>query len=236
MTAIYIEVILRALNKTQLIELFLKLQEHTKEIINSLTEEMKNINENFKKLKSEVVVIKNVNNMLCQQMESVKRQCWKNAQYSQREYVQVVRLPSSVADDQLENKVCRVLQHIVSNVTDEKIESCNRLNKNTDRTIVKFLGRKDCDQVMRIKSEMKKLNPANLNLLKGTKLYINESLCPYNRGLWNQFKKLWNRRKLFSFFTVNGLAQKLPENGPNNIITHIDDLKEIFPDEDFTMF
>ena len=28
---------------------------------------------------------------------------------------------------------------------------------------------------------------------------------------------------------------KIGENGPYNIITHIDDLKDIFPDEDFTM-
>ena len=65
MTAIYTENTLRALNKTQLIEPFLKSQEHTKGIINSLTEEMKNLNENFKKLESDVAVVKNVNNILC---------------------------------------------------------------------------------------------------------------------------------------------------------------------------
>ena len=237
MTAIYTEDTLRALNKTQLIKLFLKSQEHTKGIINSLTEEMKNLNENFKKLESDVAVVKNVNNILCKQIVSVERQCWKNAQYSRRECVEVVGLPSSIADDQLENTICRVLQHIGANITNEKIESCHRLNKNADRTIVKFLRRKDCEQVMRVKSELKKLKPADLDLSVGTKLYINESLCPYYRGLWNQCKKLWNRRKLFSFFTVNGSVRvKLQENGSYNIITHIDDLKEIFPEEDFTMF
>ena len=60
---------------TELIELFLKLQEHTMGIINSLTEEMKNLNENFKKLESDVVV-KNINKILCKQMMSVDRQWW----------------------------------------------------------------------------------------------------------------------------------------------------------------
>ena len=50
---------------------------------------MKNINEDFKKLESEVVVIKNVNNMICKQIISVERQCWKNAQYSRRDGVKV---------------------------------------------------------------------------------------------------------------------------------------------------
>ena len=64
-------------------------------------------------------------------------------------------LPSSIADDELENTICRVLQHIGANITNEKIESCHQLSKNADMTIVKFLRRKDCEQVMRVKSELK---------------------------------------------------------------------------------
>ena len=180
MTAIYTEDTLRALNKTELTELFSKSQEHTKGIINSLAEEIKNLNQEFKKLESDVAALKNVNNILCKQIVSVERQCWKNAQYSRRDFVEVVGLPSSIADDQLEDTVCRFLLHIGANFTNEKIESCHRLNK---RTIVKFLRRKDCDQVMRVKSELKKLKPADLDLPVGTKLYINETLRPYYRGL-----------------------------------------------------
>ena len=40
----------------------------------------------------------------------------------------------------------------------------------------------------------------------------------------------------FLFFTVNGsVGVKLQENASYNIITHIDDLKEIFLEEDFTI-
>ena len=67
-------------------------------------------------------VAKNVNNIL---MVSLERQCWKNAQYSRRDSIEVVGLPSSIVDDQLENRVCRVLQHMGANITDEKIESCH---------------------------------------------------------------------------------------------------------------
>ena len=66
---------LRVLRKTQLTELFLKSQENTDGILNSLTEDMKNINENFKKLESEIAVAENANNMLCKQMVSVEKQC-----------------------------------------------------------------------------------------------------------------------------------------------------------------
>ena len=214
---------MRALNENQVIDLFLKTQEQANTTIVSLTAEFKRLNENFQKLESDVSIVKNVNNILLKQMSSIERQCWKNSQYSWRECVEVVRLPSSIEDKDLEPTVCRVLQHIGVGITGEGIEACHRLSK------------QDCEHVMRKKNELRKLKPSELDLPNGTKLYINESLCPYDRGLWNQCKKLWNKQGIFSFFTVNGSIRiKIRENGPYNI-THIDDLKDIFPDQGFTM-
>ena len=169
-------------------------------------------------------------------MSSIERQCWKNTQYSRRECVEVVGSPSSFEDKELERTVCRVLQHIGVDITGESIEACHHLNKQNDRTIVKLSRRKGCEYVMRKESELRKLKPSKLDLPNGTKLYINERLCPYYRGLWNQCKKLWNKQGIFSFFTVNGSIRiKIRENGPHNIITDIDDLKDIFREEYFTM-
>ena len=90
---------------------------------------------------------------------------------------------------------------------------------------------------MRVKKNLKDLDATDLDLPAGTKLYINDSLCPYYRGLWNKAKKLWIKKKIFSYFTVTFTVRiRLQEKGPYCIITHIDDLKELFPDEDFSMF
>ena len=134
------------------------------------------------------------------------------------------------------NQVCSVLQYIGVDIMGESIQACHWLNKQNDRTIVTFSMRKNCEHVMRKKSELRKLKTSTLDLPNGTKLYINKSLYPYHRGLWNQCKKLWNRPGIFSFFTVNGsISIKIRENGSYNIITqHIDNLKDIFPDEDFS--
>ena len=82
MAGVYSEETLRALNKNQIIDLFLKIQEHSNTTIASLTAEIKRLNENFQKLESHVFVIKNVNNILSKQMSSTEKQCWKKAQYS----------------------------------------------------------------------------------------------------------------------------------------------------------
>ena len=122
MAGVYTEKTLRALNKNQIIDLFLKAQEQTNTTIASLTAEIKRLNENFEKLESDVSIIKNGNNILSKQMSSIERQCWKNAQCSGRECVEVMGLPSSIEDKELEPTVCRMLKNIGVEIMEERIE------------------------------------------------------------------------------------------------------------------
>ena len=96
--------------------------------INTLTEEFKEIYCSFKKRESEIDVVKKVNDALVKQLSSVECQCWKNAQYSHWECVEVVGIPSSVKHDQLELTVCRILHHIDVNISGDKIEVCHWLS------------------------------------------------------------------------------------------------------------
>ena len=82
MTGVYTEDTLKALNKTQLIDLFLKMQDQTNSTIVSLMAEMKDLSSSFKRLESDVQIVKTVNNNLIEQLENTERQCWANAQYS----------------------------------------------------------------------------------------------------------------------------------------------------------
>ena len=66
MARVYTDETLKALNKSQIIDLF---------FIASLTAAIKRLNENFQKLESDVSVVKNVNNILSKQMSSIDRQC-----------------------------------------------------------------------------------------------------------------------------------------------------------------
>ena len=81
-------------------------------------------------------------------------------------------------------------------------------------------------KVMRLKSELRNLEPSDIGLPEGIRLFINKSLCPYHKALRNKRKKLWNKNFVFSFFTVTGCAGvKLQQQGTYQTITHIDDLK-----------
>ena len=58
MTGVYTEDTLKFLNKPQLIDLFLKMQEHTNRTISKLTVEIRYLNAKFKRLESDVDVVK----------------------------------------------------------------------------------------------------------------------------------------------------------------------------------
>ena len=113
---------------------------------------------------------------------------------------------------------------------ERRVQACHCLNEK-DRTIVKFVNRKDCLQILRVKKELKSLDPAELCFPENTNLFDNENLCPYYRGSWNKCKKLRAIQKIHQFYTISGLiCVKLEETGPSKIITHMVNLKELFPD------
>ena len=95
MTGVYTEDTLRAFSKTQLIDLFLKMQDQANSTIDSLMVEMIDLKSSFNRLESDVQTVKTVNNNLLKQLENTERQCWANAQYWRRECVEVIGIPKN---------------------------------------------------------------------------------------------------------------------------------------------
>ena len=128
----------------------------------------------------------------------------------------------------LEHTVWKVLNSIGFDIEEDRIEVCHWLTK-SDRTIVKFSRSKDCQHLMRSKKGQKNLNLTSLNFPEGIKTYVNDSLCPCYSWLWNEFKKLWNNKRIYSYFTVNGTVRiKRAENGPYKSVTRVNDLRAIY--------
>ena len=108
----YTEESLNNLKKNQSVKLFLYLQSYMTETINKLTGEIQrinrkiqNINRTFSKYEANIAITKNTNTILSNQLNETKRQCWGNAQYSRRECIQIVGIPSSVQKEILESNM-----------------------------------------------------------------------------------------------------------------------------------
>ena len=79
-------------------------------------DEIRKLNENFSKLEADVKIAENINNFLLQREVDLERQCWDNAQYSKREWLEIVGIPHSVDDKSLEEKVIKVFEKVGCNI------------------------------------------------------------------------------------------------------------------------
>jgi len=217
---------LSKLNKDEIVEYTLKLQK-------SIFEKITSFEEKLLKLESELSISKTINTRLVSQLEFVERKCASNEQYSRRECIEVVGIPSNISDDKIEDEIVTILNDINLSVTKDSFQACHRLKKN-DRVIVKFKNRKDCASSLKNKRLLKDIDYNNKFGCK--RLYINESLCGFYRGLWNKCKKLKNLGHIYSFFVSNGNVKiRFNENGNAFSIGHDNDLIKYFPSIDFSL-
>ena len=114
------------------------------------------------------------------------------------------------------------------------IEASHRLTNN-DRIILKFLRRKDCDQVLSVKRDLRKVKLKDIGLRGNNSIFINPSLCPYYRMLWSKSKRLLDLGKINNFYVSSGKIKiRIQENSKPLSITHAEDFKKYFPDVDLT--
>ena len=140
-------------------------------------------------------------------------------------------------DSTTDNEVCSVFKKIGVDVSVDNIEACHPLKSdNKNKIIVKFSKRKDCQAVLENKKKLKNLSNEELGVETNSKVFVNESLCKYYKLLWSQCKSLWNDKMIFAFWTTNrSLKLKFRQNGRVHTISHLEDLKELFPEYEFNI-
>ena len=126
----------------------------------------------------------------------------------------MVGIPDSVQDIELEDKVLTIFKKIGSGVSPHDIEACHRLKKYNDKVIAKFSWHEDCEQMMCVKNDLKKLKIQEVGLPDNRSIFINTKLCPYSRLLWLKCKGLHNLGKINNFYISSGtIKTKISENG-----------------------
>ena len=93
---VHMEATLKGLNKPDLIKLVLQLESEMNFDIKELASEIRDLVPQMKKVEADVVIVKNVNEKLVNQLIETEQQCWANAQYSRRECLEVVRIPTPI--------------------------------------------------------------------------------------------------------------------------------------------
>ena len=235
---------LNKLNKEELVKLASSLQEERDQTLKSISSKLEKalaqisvlnvtiaeLKEKNNELESTLKVSTMVSSNLENRLINIERDIHLQEQYSRRECLEIVGIPAEIADKDLESKVCDVMKEIGVDLSGSDIQACHRLRKK-DRTIIKFTNRKKCIKILKNRTKLKGFNRGLHNFPATTKIYVNESLCPYYRGLWGRCKSLLIDKKIYSFWTFNGILKlKINENDEAIQITHDVDLCELFSD------
>ena len=224
---------LKKMNKEEIIGRFLQLQLDANSIVNELSSKIDQLNGNVGELnkrldivESSLSVSRNVNDHLSSKVSNLEREFHKLEQYSRRECLEFVGIPVAVKQESLMETVIRILDKVDIACGENDIEACHRVRGN--RTIVKFSSRRMSSSILNVKKRLYNKKFDDLNFPDKTSIYINESLCPYYRGLWNKCKNLWLNKKIHSFWTINGTVKyKKCEDDQPVPVFHDNDLEEL---------
>ena len=208
MSGTHTEAVSNKLTKLESAQLLLKTEATLDSQIADLSKEIKGTLTYLKKLEADVSAVRTINDKLVEMVVKTEKQFWENAQYSRRETLVIDGIPNSIGNSVLEETVRGVFRKAGVEIDERYIQTYYRL-KEKEKSIVKFVNRKDCLQILRLKKELKFLDPRELDFPENTKIFINESLCPYYRGIWNKCEKLRVIQKIHQFYTIGGLIVKL---------------------------
>ena len=198
------------LKKKNLIALVFKMTEKSlwknsqhSQCLDTLSNTVDNLSSKLDLVESSLAVTKTVNDNLLNCITTVKRSLHAREQYSRKECLEIADIPISIDDKNLQLTVCIILNEIDIPCGPEDLEDCHRIKG--DCTIVKFSSRRKSSEVLHKKKNLKNIGGSKFDFNAGVKLYINESLFPYYRGLWGKCKKLWLNKVIFSFYTINSI-------------------------------
>ena len=87
----------------------LKMQNKMESSDAKFPEEVRKLNESFQQLKSDLAITETINRQLHNRIVNMERKYRANFQYSRREYVEIVGIPTSVLDNQLKETFFAIL-------------------------------------------------------------------------------------------------------------------------------
>ena len=107
---------LSRLPKYDLVHLALDYQQKYDITLDKISKELAELRKSYNKLESDLAVTKAVNESLRNQILTLERQCWSNAQYSRRKTLEICGIPENIDDGELEGKVLSVLSKLDANM------------------------------------------------------------------------------------------------------------------------
>ena len=147
---------LNKLTKEELSNMVIDYQNKFDNMLSNINAELTSLRDRFTKMESQLLVTRRVNDNLVKQNRILERRCAANEQYSRREWLEILGIPDSIPNNNLEETALKMLNETGVTVNSRDIEACDRLNQkgNPKKVIIKLLKR--CGQGNEQQKEVKK--------------------------------------------------------------------------------
>ena len=214
------------LSKEGLIEELLIVEDITSKI-SDLTNRFEDFLRRFEVVSSDLAITRNCNRLLTERVVQLESSSVTNAQYHQRELVEVNPIPASISDEELKLNICETLSLTEHEVKPKDLQACRRLKKK-ESVIVKFKCRKLKQKVLVNRKNLRNKSEDLHQLKFSDKLFISESMCHENHQLAYKCRQLKNAGKIHStWFWNNAVNVKLSERSNPVKIFHIIDIEKL---------
>ena len=177
-------------------------------------------------LRKEIEVLKSENNNLVESVIEIEKRLLRSDQYFRRENLEIMNIPESIPQRELEPLIIKILNSVNINVSSYNIVAVHRLGKNNRlrprNVIIRFVNRKNS---IRIFNRRKQIEQAAKNNFNFNGIRIIENLCPESKRLFNRCFKLKKLDKINYVSTVNGNVYiQMPGYDNDLLIEHFDDI------------
>ena len=163
-------------------------------------------------------------------LEELEGRMSEQEQYSRRECIELVGLPSDLNGEDLENAVINMFETSGINIGKRNFHAVHRLaDKRT--VIARLTNRRDPIDILRRKKKLRTLSDEEKIKLNCQKVYVNGSLCPKYRQLLGKCNALFKKGKCVGFYIINVKIKVKINEDETKIISHNTDLVEQFEEE-----
>ena len=155
---------LKKLTKEELSNMVIDYQNKFDNILSNINAELTSLRDRFAKMESQFLVARRVKDNLVKQNCILERKCAANEQYSRRDCLEILGIPDSIPNNNLEETVLKIFSETGVTVNSRDVEACHRLNQKATpkKVIIKLSKRKDVVRVMNNKKKLKSMKPKNI--------------------------------------------------------------------------
>ena len=159
------------LSKDELIDEVLSLENFNNDInvkFSELNDRFNDFEAKYEMVNSNLLITRRCNDVLVERITQLERNNLNNAQYTRKEILEINPVSSDIADDVLEQSVCR---YGISAEPDD-LQACHRMRKK-DRVIIKFKCRKQKHGVLISRKTLQNKNLDLAQLKFSERLFVN---------------------------------------------------------------